>query len=118
MEAEGAHVIAVREAEAACATHAFNLQQAHGETMQSLESEAIKEERQDHQSFLWDCRAALQACPTEALGVLMCPIQLLTGNMSPTSLLMAILQQTISPRGPILTSLLQEAPYSGTPHWD
>ena len=100
MEAEGAHMTAVREAEAACAAHTFDLQQAHGETMQALESEAITEEGWAHQSFLWVCRAALKACPAEALGVLMYPIQLLTENMSLITLLMAAPQQTISLRVP------------------
>ena len=101
MEAEeGACMTAVREAEAACVAHAFALQQVHGETMWALESDAIKEEGWGHQSFLQAC-GALQACLAESLGVLMYPIQLLTGNMSLTALLTAAPQQTISPRGPI-----------------
>ena len=63
--------------------------------MQTLEDEAIEEEKCACQSFLQACGAALQACPNEALGVLMYPIHLLTGNMSLTSLLMAAPQLTI-----------------------
>ena len=101
MELEGGHTTAIREVEVACMTHAFDLQRAHGETILALESKAIKEDGWAHQSFLWACGVALQACHMEALGVLMYPIQLLTGNMSLTSLLMATPQQTISPRGPV-----------------
>ena len=81
--------------------HAFDLQQAHGETIQALESQTIKEDGQAHQSFLQASGVVLQACPAEVLGVLMYPIQLLTGNMSLTGLLTATPQQTISLRGPI-----------------
>ena len=101
MEAEGGHVTAIREVEAACVAHALDLQQTHGETIWALENEAIKEDRWAHQSFLQACRVALWTCPVEALGVLMYPIQLLTGNMSLTGLLMATPQQTINLRGPI-----------------
>ena len=76
MEVEGAHMTAVREAEAACMAHTFDLQQAHGETMQALEIEAIEDDRWACQSFLQACGVALQACPVEALGVLMYPIKL------------------------------------------
>ena len=48
--------------------------------MLALESEAIKKEGWAYQTFLQACGAALQACPMEALGVLMYHIQLLTGN--------------------------------------
>ena len=107
LEVEGCHTTAVKEVEAVCVAHAFDLKQAHGETIWALESEAIKEDRQAWQAFLQACRVALQACPAEALGVLMHPIQLLTGNMSLTGLLMAASKQTInrgvpSPRLPAL----------------
>ena len=69
--------------------------------MQTLEDEAIEEEKHAHQSFLQACGVALQACPNKALGVLMYPIHLLTGNMSLTSLLTAALQLTIRSRDPI-----------------
>ena len=76
MEAEGGCVTAVREVVAACVAPAFDFQQAHGETMWALESEAIGEDGQAQQSSLQAYGTALQACPTEALGVLMYPIQL------------------------------------------
>ena len=100
-EAEAICTIAVREAEAASVAQASKLQQVHQETMQTLEDEAIKEEKDAYQSFLWAYGAVLQACPNEALGVLMYPIRLLTGNMSLTSLLMAVPQLTIRLRDPI-----------------
>ena len=71
--------------------------------MQTLEDEAIKEEKCACQSFLQACEVALQACPKEALGVLMYPIHSLTGNMSLKSLLMATLQLTIRSRDPMPT---------------
>ena len=55
--------------------------------MQDLECEAIEKEGQDCQSFLEACGVALQACPPEAHGVLMYPLQLVTGNMSLADLL-------------------------------
>ena len=64
---------AVRKAEAASVMQTSKLQQDHQETMQTLEDEAIKEEKHTHQSFLQACGVALQALPNEALGVLMYP---------------------------------------------
>ena len=118
MEAEGGHVTAIREVEAACMACTFDLQQAHRGTIWTLESETIDEDGQAWQSFLWACGAALQACPAEALEY---PIQLLTGNMSLTSLLMAVPQQTINPRGPIPSPSHSKSPtvvaYSAGTQW-
>ena len=69
--------------------------------MQALEDKALEEERHSHQSFLQACGVALQACPHEAIGILMYPIHLLTGNMSLTGLLTAAPQLPISSRDPI-----------------
>ena len=88
-EVEAAHATTVRKAEAASAAQASKLQQTHQETMQNLEDEALEVEKCAHQSFLWACGVALQACPNEALGKPMYPIHLLTGNMSLTGPLMA-----------------------------
>ena len=63
-------------------------------------------EGRDCQSFLTACRAALQACPSEACGILMHPLQLLTGNMSLAALL------AISPQPS--TAMGESAP--ATPH--
>ena len=101
MEVEGGHLTVIRDVEATCVAHTLNLQQAHGEAIRTLENEAIKEEGQACQSFLWACGVALWACPPESLGILMYPIQLSMGNMSLTGLQTAALQQTTSPRGPI-----------------
>ena len=73
MEVEGGYSTAVREVEATCTAHALDLQQAHGEVIWALESEAIKEDGWACQSFLWACGVALWAFPTEALGILMYP---------------------------------------------
>ena len=61
-----------------------------------MEREAIEEEGRNCQSFLTACRVALQVCPPEACGVLMCPLQLLMGNMSLAALL------AITPSHPLL----------------
>ena len=68
--------------------------------------EAIEEEGQDHQSFLTACGTVLQACPPEACGVLMYPLQLLMGNMSFAALL------ALSPQ----LSTTVEEPAPATPH--
>ena len=88
-EAEVIYATAVRKAELASAMQTSKLQQAHQETIQTLEDKAIEEEKCTCQSFLWACGAALQSCHNKSLGVPMYPIHLLTGNMSLTSLLMA-----------------------------
>ena len=97
-EAEVIHTTAVRKAEIASVVQTSKLQQAYQETIQTLEDEAIEEEKCACQSFLQACEVALQACPNKSLGVLMYPIHLLTGNMSLTGLLMAALQLTIRSR--------------------
>ena len=103
-EAEAVWAAAIRKAKVCCATViqdeatcaaairevpttcACILQQLHSNGMQSLEREAIEEEERNHQSFLTACGVALQVCLPEACGVLMFPLQLLTGNMSLASL--------------------------------
>ena len=62
---EAIHATAVRKAEAASVMQTSKLQQDHQETMQTLEDEAIEEEKCACQSFLQACGAALQACPIE-----------------------------------------------------
>ena len=91
----------MRKEDVARATQTFKLQQVHQETIQTLEDEAIKDEKHTHQSFLQACGVAHQACPNESLGVLMYHIHLLIGNMSLTGLLTATLQLTIRLRDPI-----------------
>ena len=100
-EVEVIHTTAVRKAEAARTAITSKLQQVHQETIQTLEDEAIEEEKHAHQSFLPACGVALQACPNESLGVLMYCIHLLTGNMSFIGLLTATLQLTIKSRDTI-----------------
>ena len=89
---------AIREAEATCADCVCTIQQSHGESMQDIEREVIEEEGRDHQSVLIACWAALQACPPEAHGILMYPLQLLTGNMTLATLL-AIFSQPSTKMG-------------------
>ena len=72
----------IRKVKTACTEHACTLQQAHRDSMEGLEREAINEEEQDCQSFLTACGVALQICPPGACRVLMYPLQLLMGNMS------------------------------------
>ena len=67
--------------------HAHILQQSHSDSMQGLKREATEEEGRDNQSFLTACGVVLQVCPPEVHGVLMLPLQLLTGNMSLAALL-------------------------------
>ena len=80
----------------------------------SSEDKALKEERHSWQSFLQDCGLALQACPHEALGILIYPIHLLIGNMSLTSLLTATSQMPISSRDPISSPSHSRRPTTST----
>ena len=77
IEAEACSTADIRKVESHCAEHACSIQQSHVEGMQHLEMEAMEEEGRDHLSFLAACGMALQACPLEAHGVLMGPLQLL-----------------------------------------
>ena len=113
-EVEATHATMVREAEATRAAQTSKLQQTHLETMRALEDEALKEERCSHQSFLLAHGVALQAWPNEALGILMYPIHLLTGNMSLTGLLTAASQLPIGPRDPISSPSCPRRPATAT----
>ena len=107
-EAEAHHTTVIREVEDNCTTIAAeaeahcttnirkashcmekicSIQQLHAEDMQHLETDTIEEEERDLLSFLATCGVALQACPLEACGVLMSPLQLLTGNILLATLL-------------------------------
>ena len=72
-EAEAHCAADIREAESCCMDHAHSIQQLHADGMQHLETKAMEEEGRDCLSFLATCGVALQACPPEAHGVLMCP---------------------------------------------
>ena len=80
--AEVTRATGIRKAKATNAVQASKLQQQHQEAMQNLEEEALKEEKFTHQSFLWTCEGALQACPNDALAKLMYPLHLLMGSPS------------------------------------
>ena len=86
-EVEACCAADIREVKSHCVGHACTIQQSHSDNMQCLERVAIEEEGKDCQSFLATYRMALQACPPEAQGVLMCPLQMLMGNMSLVTLL-------------------------------
>ena len=88
-EAEACCAADIREAESHSADHACATQQSHIDNIQHLEREAIQEEGKNCQSFLAACGMALQICPLEAWGILMCLLQLLMGNMS-LAILLAI----------------------------
>ena len=49
--------------------------------MQKLEHEALAEEGHNCQAFMEATGTTLWDCPFKAHGVLMCPLQLLTGNV-------------------------------------
>ena len=106
-EVEAACTTAVRKAEAASVAQASQLQQVYQETVWNLEDEALGVEKHAHQSFLRACRVALQACPNEALGRLMYPIYVLTGNMSLSSHLM--------PTSPLIIRLWDPIPHPAAP---
>ena len=121
-EVKAHYTATIREAEAAGVEYAHTLQQSLGESMQDLECEAIEKEEWDCQSFLEACRAALQVCPSIAHGVLMYPLQLLTGNMSLADLLMTTPQLAIAigkptPATPPPTMSETPAPPMGTKWW-
>ena len=71
----------IKEAQPHWAIHACTLEKFHKESMLELEHEAIAEEGWYCQAFLEACGAVLWACPPKAHGVLMYPLQLLTGNV-------------------------------------
>ena len=60
---------------------------SQAEDMQCLEMDATEEKRRDHLSFLVACGTTLQACPSEAHGVLFGPLQLLMVNIPLATLL-------------------------------
>ena len=87
MEPEACCAADIREVESHMEDYACSIQQFHGDNIQCLEKEAIEEEGKHHQSFLAACGMVLQVCPPEAHGLLMCPLQMLIGNMSLATLL-------------------------------
>ena len=86
-EGESHCVAEMRETESYSMAQAHSIQQFHLEGMQHLKTDTLEEEGRDHLFFLSTCGVALQACPPNALGILMYPLHLLTGNMSLATLL-------------------------------
>ena len=81
-EVEVTWATGIRKAKAANAAWASKLQWQHQEAMQNLEEKALEEEKHAHQSFLWACGVALQACPNDVLVKLMYSLYLLMGSPS------------------------------------
>ena len=73
--------VTVREAIAHCSTAATALKEAYKSNVMALEWEAKAEEGKEHQAFAEAFWAVMKACPPEAQGTLMYPLQLLTGNV-------------------------------------
>ena len=109
-DAEATCTVAIMEAEMVYMGHTHTLQQSLGESMQDLQCKATEKEGQDHQSLLEACEATLQACPPKDHGVLMYPLELLTGNMSLAALLATTPQLATTVGTPTPTTSL-------SPHW-
>ena len=82
-EADAWHV----EAKAQHADTATTLQQAHLNSIATLDWEMMTEEEQKHQAFAEEFSAALEACLLEDHWALMYPIQLMAGGISLAPLL-------------------------------
>ena len=95
----------IRRAKAANAAQASKLQWQHQESMQNLEEEALEEEKCVHQSFLWACGAALQACPNHALAKLMYPLHLFMRSPSLPGPLMETSPFTARLRNPVTSPI-------------
>ena len=104
----------IRKAKAANAVQASKLQWQHQEAMQNLEEEALKE-KCTHQSFLWACGVALQACPNDTLAKLMYPCHQLMGSPSLPGPLMVTSPLTAMSRNPITSSQCPSRPVTIVP---
>ena len=78
-EAEACHMATIKEAKDCCTACVHALQESHREGILNFECKAQEKEMHTHLSFLEACGAALRACPVEAHGVLLYPLQLLIG---------------------------------------
>ena len=95
----------IREAEAHSVAQACSIQQSHSEDMQHLRTDTLEKEGRGHLSFLSVCEVTLQACPPDALGIVMYPLHLITGNMSLATLL-CLTHQASTTRSPSSTCVL------------
>ena len=109
----------IKEGESYSTAQACSIQQSHLEGMQCLKMDALEEEGRDCLSFLSTCGVALQACPPNALGILMYPLHLLTGNM-PLAALLSLPHQASTTReeSTLMSTLVAPAPSPGAklPH--
>ena len=91
-EAEAHHMAKIKEVEDHCTAQVHALQQSHREGTLNFKHKALEKEEHTCLSFLEACGAAIRACPMEAHGVLLYPLQLLIGNILQASLLTATTQ--------------------------
>ena len=112
----------IKEAETHCAMQAYILEQSHEESLLRLEGAVLTEEGGDFQAFMEACGTALWACPFTAHGVLMYPLQLLTGNVPLAIMLATTPQLATVGRELLLTAFIPTlsrmvAPPTGTKWW-
>ena len=88
-EEENCCLTAIREAESQGASQAHLIQQSHAKDIQSLEAEAIEEEKRECLTFLATCSTALRDGPPKVHGIMVTPFHLLLEN-APTSTLLSI----------------------------
>ena len=78
---------AVRLAKLCGVTMVYTLKKAHQESILVLECQVMDYEGQAHQTFVEAFRVAMGSCLPESQGALLCPLQLLTGDMPLATLL-------------------------------
>ena len=120
-EAEAHFVATIREMEDHSTAQVHALQQSHREGILNFEGKALEREECACLTLLEACGAALRACPKEAYGILLYPLQLLMGNILLASPLTAIPQPAPLGREPQFTipplaSKLPSFP-TGTKRW-
>ena len=98
----------IKEAEDHCTAQVHAHQQSHREGILNFEQKVLEKKAHTCLSILEACVAALRACTIEAHGVLLCPLQLLMGNILPDSLLTAGLQPAPLAREPPSTVPLHQ----------
>ena len=108
-------VIGATRIRKANAMQASKLQWQYQEAMCNLEEEALEVEKYAHQSFLWACRATLQACPNEALAKLMYPLHLLMGSPPLPSPLMVTSPLAARLKNPVTSPHCPSRPMAAVP---
>ena len=116
---------AIRQARLHGETVAYNLQQAHKESVLVLEHQVTEEERQACQAFMGAFGVAIGACLPKNWGTLLYPLQLLTNNvllaallgMLATTQLWAVADGGPKPVTPIPGVSGMPAPLMGIKYW-